>query len=186
MTTDVDLADRVAELEERAQRLVLAGDGRDQGGWGAWHNLLETRLMEERDFFLDVVARALAEFQNQIIDACKVLITEAMAQRIRGTFDAQAKYTLGDVVALDGASFIARRDDPGVCPGGGWQLLARQGQRGVAGPKGERGPPGPTIEKWLVDRNAYRITPVYSGGIFGPALELRELFEPSQDDGATR
>ena len=54
-----DLLDRVVELEQRAQRLVLAGN--DQDGWGAWHNHLEIRLMQERDFSRDVVAHALAE-----------------------------------------------------------------------------------------------------------------------------
>jgi len=47
MTTDADLLDRVTELEQRAQRLVLAGN--DQDGSGAWHNHLEIRLMQERD-----------------------------------------------------------------------------------------------------------------------------------------
>ena len=50
-----------------------------------------------------------------------------------------------DVVVLGGASFAARTDDPGPCPGDGWQLIAAQGkrgnlgERGPAGPKGERG-----------------------------------------------
>jgi len=33
----------------------------------------------------------------------------------------------------------ARRDDPGLCPGDGWQVLA---SRGKARDKGQPGPPG--------------------------------------------
>ena len=41
---------------------------------------------------------------------------------------------------------MARRDDPGACPGDGWQLFAsagRRGQQGLKGERGERGPEGP-------------------------------------------
>src|SRR5262249_8355973 len=140
MTTDADLLDRVAELEERAQRLVLAGD--DQDGSGAWHNHLEIRLMQERDLSRATLAGVLAELRNQILDACKTVITEALAQRVRGTFDPKAHYVSNDVVAYNGASFIARRDNPGVCPGAGWQMIAAQGKRGAPG---ERGAPGREI-----------------------------------------
>lgn len=70
----------------------------------------------------------------------------------RGTWSAEASYARLDVVASDGASFIALRDDPGACPGAGWQSLSlrgRAGQPGQRGEKGERGiagpagPPGP-------------------------------------------
>jgi hypothetical protein len=64
----------------------------------------------------------------------------------RGTWNAEASYTRLDVVALDGASFIALRDDPGICPGEGWQSLSlrgRAGQTGQRGEKGERGEAGP-------------------------------------------
>ena len=44
----------------------------------------------------------------------------------------------GDVVALNGGSFIARKDVPGPCPGPGWQLIASQGRRGAAGEKRAR------------------------------------------------
>jgi hypothetical protein len=89
------------------------------------------------------------------------------------------------VVALDGASFVARRDNPGECPGAGWQLIARQGQRGVAGPRGDRGLPGlstPFIKSWTVDRAAYAVTPKMSDGSSGPILELRSLFMQYDDE----
>src|SRR5215510_3295513 len=61
---------------------------------------------------------------------------------VRGTFDESVSYRRLDVVALNGGSFIARKDAPGPCPGSGWQLLASQGKRGVAGARGERGERG--------------------------------------------
>jgi hypothetical protein len=74
---------------------------------------------------------------------------------VRGTFAADvADYRALDVVALNGAAFVARRDDPGVCPGDGWQLISSQGKRGnpgERGPKGDRGAPGPAIELMSID-----------------------------------
>jgi hypothetical protein len=178
MSTEL-LEGRIAELEEFRRRIRPATDGQD-----GWVNFIESRVLEERQFALDVVAHALAHMQREILDACKVLITEALAQRIRGTFDPKAKYGLGDVAALDGASFIARRDNPGPCPGSGWQLLARQGGRGIAGPEGKRGPPGAVIAGWILDRSNFRVTPRMSDGTLGPPLELRALFAPSEDNTA--
>jgi hypothetical protein len=180
MSADADLMDRVAELEGFTSRLVLAGDDRD--GWGAWHNLLETRLMQERKFSQEVVAIALAEMRDHIVDLCKTTIETMLSKNIRGTHDAKAKYAVGDVVAHDGASFIARRDDPGPCPGPGWQLMARQGQRGIAGPRGERGLPGKTITGWIVDRSCYRVTPRFDDGTLGSPLDLRALFEQNDTE----
>jgi len=99
---------------------------------------------------------------------------------VRGTFDETAEYRCLDVVALNGGSFIARKDAPGPCPGSGWQLLASQGKRGVSGARGERGPTGlsgATIRDWKIDRARYVATPLMSDGREGPPLELRGLFE---------
>jgi hypothetical protein len=102
---------------------------------------------------------------------------------VRGTFDETAEYRRLDVVALNGGSFIARKDAPGPCPGPGWQLIASQGKRGVAGEKGERGPKGDagassaTICDWKIDRARYVATPIMTDGSEGPPLELRGLFE---------
>jgi hypothetical protein len=64
--------------------------------------------------------------------------------RVRETFDAQAgDYRELDIVALNGAAFIARKDDPGPCPGAGWQVISTQGKTGKPG---ERGGPGPRGE----------------------------------------
>jgi hypothetical protein len=102
---------------------------------------------------------------------------------VRGTFNETAEYHRLDVVALNGGSFIALKDAPGPCPGPGWQLIASQGKRGVAGEKGERGPrgdagaSGATIVGWKIDRTRYLATPLMSNGGEGPPLELRGLFE---------
>src|SRR5262249_15455205 len=172
----VDLQARVAELEEHARRVIPARDGTD-----GWVNYIQSCLLQERNYALDVVAHALAMARDEILDRVDAAIEKALAQRIKGTYDPKSEYSVGDIVALDGASFIARKDNPGPCPGAGWQLMARQGQRGVAGPKGERGSPGKTIESWIVDRSTYAATPRYADGSLGPALELRALFEQSED-----
>jgi hypothetical protein len=116
----------------------------------------------------------------------------ARTPTVRGTYDEKVQYVALDWVALDGASFIARKDNPGPCPGEHWQLTARQGARGIAGPKGERGPdgkagangkdgapgaPATTIKAWKLDRRNYVAIPIMSDGREGPALELRALFE---------
>lgn len=60
----------------------------------------------------------------------------------RGTWAADAAYTDMDVVVLGGSAFVAMKDDPGVCPGAGWQLLAGRGSKGPAGERGATGPKG--------------------------------------------
>ena len=57
----------------------------------------------------------------------------------RGTFSPDEEYARLDLVVLNGSGFIAIKDDPGPCPGAGWQLHASRGSRGE---RGERGLPG--------------------------------------------
>jgi hypothetical protein len=106
--------------------------------------------------------------------------------RVRGTYSADATYQTLDLVMRESSSFIATRDDPGPCPGDGWQIIACGGKRGAAGEKGERGPPGPrgdagasgvTIHDWKIDREKYLATPLMSDGRDGPPLELLGLFQ---------
>jgi hypothetical protein len=61
---------------------------------------------------------------------------------VRGTYAETQAYHALDLVALNGGSFIALCDDPGPCPGEGWQLLARQGKAGAPGMRGEKGDRG--------------------------------------------
>jgi hypothetical protein len=114
---------------------------------------------------------------------------DAPMPTVRGTYVADGQYKKFDIVALGGSGFIARADDPGDCPGPGWQLIASagrpgkpglKGDRGDAGARGERGPPGqaaPVILAWKIDRENFRAMPVLSDGSEAPALELRGLFE---------
>lgn len=75
----------------------------------------------------------------------------------RGTWNPQESYQALDVVMTGGSSFVAQRDDPGPCPGDGWQLLASRGKAGPTGPEGQRGergypgPPGPSPVGFDVD-----------------------------------
>lgn len=77
---------------------------------------------------------------------------------VRGTYAEDGEYDALDVVALNGAGFVAKRDNPGACPGEGWQMIAMQGKPGKPGQKGDpgmgmRGLPGPTVDRMDVDGN---------------------------------
>jgi hypothetical protein len=125
------------------------------------------------------------------------LAQPGISPRIRGRFDDGATYRELDIVALNGGSFIARRDEPGACPGDGWQLLASQGKsggKGERGPIGERGQkgetgiagaPAPTIRKWQIDRARFVAVPIMSDESKGAELELRALFEQYQTEAVT-
>jgi hypothetical protein len=111
---------------------------------------------------------------------------DAVTSNVRGTFSVDETYKQLDIVVSDGASFIAKHDNPGICPGDGWQLLSRQGrpgrkgetgERGTRGERGEKGETGPSIVSWQIDRERYRASPLMSNGMVGPMLELRPLFE---------
>jgi hypothetical protein len=179
MTTDANLQDRVAELEARASRLVLAGDDRG-GGWGAWQNLLEIRLMQYQDNERALLTEVVATLQRDFEATVKAAIETALARRIRGTHDPKAEYLANDMVAKDGGTFVARRNNPGPIPGDGWQLMARQGTRGVAGERGAPGRDATRIVGWVVDRGAFTVVPKLSDGSTGPVLELRALFEDDE------
>jgi hypothetical protein len=82
---------------------------------------------------------------------------DAPGMVIRGTWATENEYQALDVVALNGAAFVAKTDNPGPCPGEGWQLMSAQGKRGAAGErgdkgdKGERGEPGATVKAVSLD-----------------------------------
>ena len=106
--------------------------------------------------------------------------------QVCGTYDPNRSYNKLSIVMLKGSTFAASRDNPGDCPGTGWQLLAlpgkvgdkgQPGPRGERGDKGERGEPGATIVSWQIDREGYRAIPFLSDGSPGATLDLRPFFE---------
>src|SRR5580765_6545419 len=107
---------------------------------------------------------------------------------IRGTYDAGARYGHLDAVATGGSTFVARYDNPGACPGDGWQLIASCGRPGRPGPQGERGQQGErgltgrtaVILAWEIDAKNCRATPIMSDASEVPPLELRGMFEQFQ------
>jgi hypothetical protein len=110
---------------------------------------------------------------------------------IRGTYVEGERYGFLDIVALEGSSFAARRDDPGPCPGDGWQLVAGRGKpgkpglKGDPGVKGERGAtgqPAPRIASWRLDRENYSVTLILEGGTSLEPLSLRPLFEQYNEE----
>jgi hypothetical protein len=115
---------------------------------------------------------------------------DGASPRVRATFDADIVYKKLDIVALNYSAFIARQDDPGPCPGDGWQLICsrgRAGERGAPGPRGEKGPQGEagvSIVGWEIDAKDYQATPRLSDGTIGPPLAFRPLFEQFYNEAA--
>lgn len=81
----------------------------------------------------------------------------------RGVFDPTVTYSMGDVVASNGASWVAMSAGLLPQPGDGpaWCLMAKQGkpgrqgaqgERGASGPAGPAGPPGRGILDVVVDQ----------------------------------
>lgn len=80
---------------------------------------------------------------------------DARTFRMRETWKAEEEYLALDVVALNGASFAARKDAPGACPGGDWQMIAAQGKRGAPGEvkRGDHGKPGSPVVDMTIDKD---------------------------------
>jgi hypothetical protein len=114
---------------------------------------------------------------------------DGASPQVRGIWRSDGDYRALDIVALNGGSFIARKDDPGSCPGEGWQslVLAKRGTPGEPGPqgprgeRGERGEGAPHLVGWRIDRAKYRAVAEMSDGS-ELALELRGLFEQFNDE----
>jgi hypothetical protein len=105
---------------------------------------------------------------------------DALNFRIEGTYDPAARYRRLSIVTLNGSSFAACRDDPGPCPGNGWQLIASAGRRGQQGERGERGlmgPPAtvPRIASTNIDAG-YNLNLIYTDGSTD-SIPLRAAFE---------
>jgi hypothetical protein len=162
-----------------------------RASWGDWvETRLSERLGEERSFSRDVLAEVLGTLAGDLRDEFNKALAGLRAQRsleVTGTYDGSVKYRQLDVVALNGGSFVAKVDDPGVCPGPGWQLIAcqgRAGKPGAPGADGKNGKDAPCIVDWLIIHESYSCVPVMSDGSRGPALELRPLFARFNDETA--
>jgi hypothetical protein len=119
---------------------------------------------------------------------------DAVTPEVRGTYKQDEQYKKLDIVALNGSSFIARRENPGSCPGPNWQALSLIGKRGPAGPKGDRGErgeqgprgaegeAGPIIASWQMDEANYTMRAVMSDGSLGSTINLRTMFERYHDE----
>jgi hypothetical protein len=183
---------------ERADTAIAAststnGQETAHSGWERW---LRGHLDIEREAIFETVIEAVAEIAAQrdrqirelelkiaeLVGAVRVLRTGTF--QIRGTFNPDAKYEQHDIVAVNGSSFIATRDNPGACPStnGAWQLLASAGSRGgrgPVGPRGERGERAPAESGFMaihLDRASYTILLSTQDGKIHE-LNLRGLFQ---------
>ena len=104
---------------------------------------------------------------------------DGLSFRVRGTYQPGDAYSRLDVVALNGGSFVARRNNPGACPGDHWQALCFQGKKGPVGPqgdRGERGPPGSSIKGCALEAEQYTLILNQSDGT-SVGINLRPFFE---------
>lgn len=103
---------------------------------------------------------------------------------IRGTFDPAQSYDALNIVALNNSSFMAKCDNPGECPGDGWQLIASAGRAGKPGPKGERGErgaPGVSIARGEIDRKTFMIKLTMTDGTL-ILIPCRAMFEQYHEE----
>ena len=104
---------------------------------------------------------------------------DGLSPDVCGLFDATVDYRRLSIVAVNGSSFIAKKDGPGPCPGAGWQLLVSQGKAGPKGERGLQGIPGASVSiiDWKIDEENYSATPIMSDRSEGQPLPLRKIFE---------
>jgi hypothetical protein len=104
--------------------------------------------------------------------------------RMRGPYLTGEHYKRFDLATFGPDLFIAKRHDPGLCPGDDWLRLTgargepgARGQPGLRGHKGNPGPSGARITEWRLAREKYVVVPFLSDGRAGAPLRLRGLFE---------
>lgn len=101
------------------------------------HRLLLREIIEVSDDHGGHNLSHRKRFQTLEAELATLKASVARGFNLRGTFSTDANYSALDVVALDGGSFAARRDNPGPCPGDGWQLLVQRGKPGKPGQDGK-------------------------------------------------
>lgn len=178
---------RAAEGILRSDPIHTSADYEDNGsslatttatnGWAEW---VERRIEARADAVTEGIGEAVGEITAKLEKRVKDLelqLATAMGAldvlrgkgmpgsfNFRGVFGTKASYNHMDVVVCESSSFVALKDNPGPCPGTGWQMIACGGRRGD---RGERGPTGPAAAplKWIGSSLNFR-----NGGV---ALELR-------------
>ena len=81
------------------------------------------------------------------------------------------------MVVLDHTWFVARVDNPGVCPGPDWQS-GPVGKRGEKGVPGEKGAVGKAAPHWVGCKlDGFTVKTVLSDGTMGPTISLAPMFE---------
>jgi hypothetical protein len=114
---------------------------------------------------------------------------DGLSFTIRDTYDPAEVYKQNDVVTLNATWFVARKTDPGPCPGPGWKSgptgkRGEKGERGERGQRGDQGAAGREVVAFEIDRKDYALVTRLSDGSAGPRLCLRELFEQFQAESA--
>jgi hypothetical protein len=138
---------------------VRPTNGAQETDWSAWENWLAARLDQRCKEFGEEIGEAIGDMTGPLEKRIKTLELELAQTRgavdilrgrgapgtfnLKGNYDPRTSYAYLDVVVRDSSSFVARRDNPGSCPGDDWQMIACGGKRGATGEKGERGPAGP-------------------------------------------
>src|SRR5262244_3844988 len=80
MSTDL-LEGRIAELEQRARRFKLATTG-----IAGWENYFQSLIMQERDYFSDLLTEVIARLPREVLSEVKAIIDQALAMRSGALF----------------------------------------------------------------------------------------------------
>lgn len=117
-----------------------AGEAKSHAG-GTWQAVRDTAREPPHDDWICIAARGADGNDGKSLNPRRLWIADEEYRRL-------------DVVARNGGSYVAMRDDPGPCPGEGWMLLTQPGKpggRGERGEKGERGLPGLSVVALGID-----------------------------------
>ena len=150
-------------------------NGLERLGMAAGH------LAIERQAIVDTVAEAVAEMGHNVTAKSVSLNSSLPRYRRLGVLRPRRRPTRARhlqrrrrvrttrIVAVNGSSFVATEDNPGQCPGTGWQLPASAGSRGGRGPVGPRGEHGaeaaaPGIKMLHLDPKDYVLSLIMESG----------------------